>query len=112
MWSKDAFEMMTVAPKHYAAKIDIMFDESHPAVSWPPKFVIIPKDIVVCRVRVGTEMTLDKIMGLLGGEAKQGAKAVDIARVETNRMPDLCFQISVLQEIVWHLSGPIISLAH
>ena len=82
-----------------------MLDESHTTIARPAPLVVVPDDIVVRRARGGSEVTLDEVTRFIGREAEKNVDAVDIVRVETNRMTCLCSRATVLQEVVRRLWG-------
>lgn len=66
-------------PEDSAAEIDVVLDEPHAAVLRPAALVIISDDVVVSRVGVRTQVPLYQVAGLVGGEAEEDVKPVDIA---------------------------------
>ena len=66
-----------------------MFDRVHAAVTRPAMLVVVPNNIVVGWIRVGTEIPLSKVARFICGKAEEDVEPVHVARVETDRMP--CF---------------------
>lgn len=87
-------------PEYGPAEIDIVLDEAHPAVARPAALVVVPDDIVVRRIGVRREVTLDEVASFVRSEPEQDVQTIDVSRVETNGMPCLSGRITVLQEVV------------
>ena len=51
-------------------EIDIVLDETHTAITRPTALVIIADDIVIRRIRIGAEVSLDEISRFLRCEAE------------------------------------------
>ena len=70
----------------YYSQVDIVLHEAHARVTRPALFVVVADDILVVRVGVLGEVALDKVTCLLRREAEEDVNAVDVARVESDRV--------------------------
>lgn len=90
-------------PEDGATQIDVVLDQTHPAVSRPTLLVVVTDQVLVVRIGVGREVSLDEIARLFGRESEHDVDPVDVTRVESDRMSDLGRRIAELEEIVRHL---------
>src|ERR1700722_5650404 len=67
-------------------QVDVMFDRAHAAVTRPAMLIVVPYNIVVGWIRVGTEIPLDKAARFICGKAEEVVEPVPVARVETDRI--------------------------
>lgn len=81
-----------------------MLVQSHTAVLRPASSVRVVDRVLVVRVRVDTEVSLDEVSRLVGGEAEQDVNPVDVSRVEPDWVSGLGRLVTVLQEAITHLS--------
>ena len=77
-----------------------MLDEPHAAVARPAALVVIIDVIVVSGIGARAEAPLDGIASFVGGEAEYDVEAVDVARVETDRMAGFSSAVTVPEEVV------------
>ena len=77
------------------------FDDSQ---SW------ISTHVLVIRIRVDAEISLDQVTRLVCGEAEEHVNSIHISRVEPDRMSDFRGLVSILQETVPHLDDQLRSL--
>ena len=55
-------------PEHSTAKVDIVFHEPHASITRPTFLVIITHYVLIVRVRMLSEVTLNEISSFLGSE--------------------------------------------
>jgi hypothetical protein len=84
-----AREAVLDVPEHRATEVDVVLDESHPAVARPAPLVVVPDDVVVRWVGVGAEVPLDQVSRLLRTEAEEDVELVDVTRVQADRVAGL-----------------------
>lgn len=77
-----------------------MLDKPHSTISGPAPLVVITDDVFVVRIRLNTEISLDKVSRLLSGESEQHMDTVDVSRVETDGVFGLDLSILELKETV------------
>lgn len=87
-------------PEDCTTKVYIMLDKPHSTISGPATLVVITDNVFVVRIRLNTEISLDKISRLLGSEAEQNMDTVDVSRVETDGMLGLDLSVLELKETV------------
>ena len=80
-----------------------MLDQSHPTVSRPALLVVVTDQVLVVRIWVRREVSLDEISRFVGGEAKHDVNSIDVARVESDRVTRFGSSIAELKEVVGHL---------
>lgn len=80
-----------------------MLDQTHATIPRPATLVVVADDIVICRIWVRTEVTLDEIAGLLRSEAEENVDPVDVSGIQPNGVPCLGSGVAILQEVVGHL---------
>ena len=83
-----------------------MLHESHAAVTWPALLVVVADNVLVVGVRVLREVPLDQVPRFLLREAEHDVELVNVAAVETDRMPRLCLHVLETHELVRTLWGP------
>ena len=93
-------------PVNGSSKINIMLDYSHVAVPQPAALIVVANGVVINRIRIGGEVTLDEVTGFISTEPKQDEEPVNVARVETEGM--MCFgsQITILKEVIGYAGRP------
>lgn len=87
-------------PEDCTTKVYIMLDKPHSTISGPAPLVVITDDVFVVRIRLNTEISLDKVSRLLSGESEQHMDTVDVSRVETDGVFGLDLSILELKETV------------
>ena len=85
------------------SEVDIVLDEPHPAVTRPALLVVVPNQILVVRIRVGAQVSLDQVARFIGRESEHDMYLVDVTRVQPDRVTSLGGRVTELQEIVGHL---------
>ena len=90
-------------PEHGSPKINVMLDQSHTAVSGPAPLIVISNNVVIGGIRVCRQIPLDEIARLVGSESEKNLEAINISRIQPDRMASFCSRIPVLQKVVWHL---------
>lgn len=87
-------------PEDCTTKIYIMLDKPHSTISGPASLVVITDNVFVVRIRLNTEISLDKISRLLCRESEQDMDTVDVSRVETDGVLGLDLSVLKLKETV------------
>ena len=79
-----------------------MLDETHATISRPAALVVVPDNVVVGRVRVGAQITLNEVSCLIG-EAEEYEQMINVTGVQVDGVTNLCRRVMLLQEVVGHL---------
>ena len=58
-------------PEDRTTQIDIVLDQPHTTIPRPATLVIVPDDVVVCGIGIGTEVPLDEISRFFCGESEE-----------------------------------------
>jgi hypothetical protein len=90
-------------PEYRTSKVNVVLDQPHTTIAWPATLVVVANDVVVRRVGICAEVTLDKVSSFLSSEAEENMNAIDVSRVQANGMASLGRNVSVLEEVVGHL---------
>eukprot|EP00123_Amoebidium_parasiticum_P018099 comp24100_c1_seq1/m.43516 comp24100_c1_seq1/g.43516 ORF comp24100_c1_seq1/g.43516 comp24100_c1_seq1/m.43516 type:complete len:578 (+) comp24100_c1_seq1:3557-5290(+) len=93
-------------PEHSPAQVHVVLHQAHALVTWPALLVVVAHDVLVVGVGVLRQVLLDQVPALLGREPEEDVHTVDVARVQTDRVPYLRLHILIGEEVVWHLGGP------
>lgn len=48
-------------PEDGSTEIDVVLDETHPAIAWPALLIVVADQILVVRIRIGTQVPLDEV---------------------------------------------------
>ena len=83
-------------PEDGSAQIDVVLHQPHPGVARPALLVVVADDVLVVRVRMFSQVTLDQIASLLGRESEENVDSVDVSGEKTNRVR--YFGVNVLKQ--------------
>ena len=89
-----------------------MLDKSHAAILRPATLVVVSNNVVVGRIGVCTQVSLNKVVHFICGETEENMEPVNITRVQTDGVASLCSRITILQKLLGICGGPAISLPH
>jgi len=80
-----------------------VLDQPHPTVSRPALLVVVTDQVLVVRIGVRREVSLNEVSRFVGGEAKHDVDSVDVTRVESDGVTSFGSSIAELKEVVGHL---------
>jgi hypothetical protein len=52
-------------PEYGSSKVDIMLHKSHTGISWPALLVVVSNNVLIVRIRVFSEVSLNEISGFI-----------------------------------------------
>lgn len=58
-------------PEDGASQVHVVFHQAHPSVAWPTLLVVVADDVLVIRVRMLGQITLNQIARFFGVESKK-----------------------------------------
>lgn len=87
-------------PKGSPAEVDVVLHESHAAVPRPAFLVVVANDVLIVRIRILRQVTLDEVTGLSLTEAEDDLQSVDVSAVQPNRMARLALNILETHELI------------
>lgn len=72
-------ERVLDVPEHSSTQVDVVLDKTHSAVSRPASLGVEADDVLVVRIRVGREVSLDEIPRLVGLETEEDMDPVNVS---------------------------------
>ena len=72
-------------PEGGPTQIDIMLHQTHSGVSWPALLVVVADNVLIVRVRVFGEISLDEVPSFFGSESEEDVELVHVSGVQPAR---------------------------
>jgi hypothetical protein len=82
-------------PEDSSAQIDVVFHQSHSRVSRPAFLVVVADDVLVVRVGMFGQVTLNQISSFFGRESEENVNSIDVSGEKSNRVRN--FGVNVLK---------------
>jgi hypothetical protein len=80
-------------PESSTTKVNVMLHETHAAVTRPTLFIVVADYVLIVRIGVFGQESLDQVSAFVFHEAEQYENFVNVTTVESYRVPGFCLNV-------------------